>query len=62
MNIMTLRFYSLINYTMDGCTLAMFIISPIGCCIGMYQYFNNGNMPFLDISNIDNLNKVAVEG
>ena len=46
---------------MDGVLLAMIIISPIGCCIGIYQYFNNGNMPFIGTSNTDNLNKVAVE-
>lgn len=47
---------------MDGPILALIIVSPISFCIGVYQCFNHGRLPCIDTSNIDNLNKVAVEG
>ena len=46
---------------MDGGILALIIVSPIACCIGLYQCFNHGRTPCIDTSNIDNLNKVAAE-
>jgi hypothetical protein len=46
-------------------TVIVFIIfTPIGLFIGLYQFFNRGRMPCIDLDNIDNLNRatVAVEG
>lgn len=46
---------------MTGPILALIIVSPMAFCIGMYQCFNNGRLPCVDTSNIDNLNKIVVE-
>lgn len=46
---------------MTGPILALIIVSPMACFIGMYQLFNHGRLPCIDTSNIDNLNKVAIE-
>lgn len=46
---------------MTGPILALIIVSPMACFIGMYQLFNHGRLPGIDASNIDNLNKVAIE-
>lgn len=46
---------------MTGPILAVIIVSPMAFCIGMYQCFNHGQMPFIDLSNVDNLNRVVVE-
>ena len=46
---------------MTGPILAVIIVSPMAFCIGMYQCFNHGQMPFIDLSNVDNLNRVVIE-
>jgi len=46
---------------MEGAILALIIVSPIASCIGLYQLFNHGHLPCINTSNIDNLNRVAVE-
>lgn len=46
---------------MGGPILAVIIVSPFACCIGLYQLFNHGQLPCIDTSNIDNLNKVYTE-
>jgi len=43
---------------MDRVILALIIVSPISFCIGVYQCFNHGQLPFVDTSNVDNLNRV----
>ena len=39
---------------MEGAILACIIISPISCCIGLYQCFNHGQLPCIYTNNIDN--------
>ncbi len=46
---------------MEGAILLLIIISPIVFILVMYAFFNNGKMPCIDTSNIDNHNKVFVE-
>ncbi len=46
---------------MEGSILAMIIVSPIACCLGLYQAFNRG-LPCVHTEHIDNLNRVAIEG
>ncbi len=46
---------------MEGAILAMIIVSPIACCIGIYQIFNHGRLPCVNTTNIDTLNKVSAE-
>jgi hypothetical protein len=46
-------------------TVIVFVIlTPMGLLIGLYQFFNQGRMPCINLDNIDNLNRatVAVEG
>ena len=46
---------------MEGAILALIIVSPFAACIGIYRIFNHGRMPCIDVSNVDNLNKVAID-
>ena len=46
---------------MEGAILDMIIVSPVACCIGIYQLFNHGRLPCVNTTNIDTLNKVAIE-
>lgn len=41
----------------EGPILAVIIIAPVSCIIGIYQCFNNGELPFINIENIDNHNR-----
>jgi len=44
--------------------IILFIFTPIGSFIGLYQFCNRGRLPCIDMDNIDNPNRatVAVEG
>jgi hypothetical protein len=45
--------------------IVFIILTPIGMLIGLYQFFNRGRMPCINMHNVDNLNRdavVAVEG
>jgi len=46
---------------MEGTILAMIIVSPIACCIGIYRLFNHGELPCVDTSDVNNLNRVVPE-
>lgn len=46
---------------MDGVVLLLLIVSPIVFIISVYGIFNNGGLPCIDTSNIDNLNRVVVD-
>lgn len=46
---------------MDPAILMLSIISPIAGLLLLYKLFNHGRLPCVDTSQIDNLNKVAVE-
>jgi hypothetical protein len=44
---------------MQGALLALVIVSPFTLFIGLYQCFNNGQLPCVDTTNIDNHNRIV---
>ena len=46
---------------MEGALLTLIIVAPISLLIGWYQCSNNGRMPFIDTSTINNHNRVLPE-
>ncbi len=46
---------------MEGGLFALMIVAPIATLIGCYQCFNNGRMPCVDATQIDNRGQVVPE-
>jgi hypothetical protein len=44
--------------------IVLIVFTPIGMCIGIYEFFNRGHTPCINMNNVDNINRdaVAAEG